>query len=660
MSFRGAAASPLHQEELQTPVYRQFSGRQRYQRSARHSQEYRQPPLLPPKAGAPYLYECLDNEYRWRYIRIVFPTLPQEPQGYSSFSDDGGGASLTGWNDWPSSLSNESIFPFLLDSPSHELPPEFCNFIKRYYKASCAIVNKAVDGSVRIIGSGGLISNTMVATARHVFEEIRVPNNLYVRFYHYEVTQIDRNNLNVKEHYLDIPVIRTENASQGFDFGYLYLPLLSPALREKYMQPISVDQGSRLSPNLNDGTYAIFHFAGGKYHQISLGAIYSPSAGANLQNNMQIQAGSGASGAIVIRKIFDRIKTAGISIYRIIGNGNVERRVVPFSENPWFIDRISAPYRNEFRVSTPRRQGQNGPEFAVYDPEIDRPPAPNYPAYEHPPFFEHQSNHHIIPIRDLLYLWDYFFIIEEKMEYRIREELKRNKVFSQKLSSVLKNLKKEYKEGESDVWRNFHGLPTLEEKLGKLKKSFVQNCSKEEDRLTKFWIQSEFEEKFHKFHTLIEDLCYPLIIRERCQRVQNRQTKIVSGFNPDVVRMADSRRKFAWSFWNLFKGWELKYRQDDPKYDGVDKSEKNMPKNFNEELWLAVKNLHAVIQKLRATESPVPAIEEEIFQSLSAVKSSWDRTGHKDAIYGYKRNDWVRVGWKDGHELYRLKLPDEY
>src|SRR3989338_2091156 len=96
----------------------------------------------------------------------------------------------------------------------------------------------------------------------------------------------------------------------------------------------------------------MFHFADG-IHQISAGQLSNQPYGMPLQQAIKLQGGPGASGAGIIwyAQGFGDPTVFGISIYRQIQDGNIERRIIPYCEfdaNVVPTDRIKNPYHPSF------------------------------------------------------------------------------------------------------------------------------------------------------------------------------------------------------------------------------------------------------------------------------------------------------------------------
>jgi hypothetical protein len=126
------------------------------------------------------------------------------------------------------------------------------------------------------------------------------------------------------------------------------------------------------------------------------------------------------------------------------------------------------------------------------------------------------------------------------------------------------------------------------------------------------------------------------------------------------------RRRFAWSCWNLFNGWNSTYRTDDPKRDYKDRNEKVRPLSFNPQLWECVQALYGQIRNLKSFNNPktikdVEAIlkaENGLFNCLSNLNERWKaylKNRNHARIHLYDSADWEFSGNAYGHHLYMLK-----
>lgn len=332
-------------------------------------------------------FERTDNEYLWEIVHEVTTVMNEAPRPTPSsmFSDATPlGAPITVYNNWQDRLCNASIFPWLLNADSG-----FSSFVKNWYQSACAIVYYPENGDLKIIGSGSLVANNYVASARHNFNSVPM-DRLYIRFFNYTVTSSSRAGFYlIQERYLDIPVIRKYIAVGGVDAGCLEIPSLNDQnIFSRYAKVLPVNEGLFNGP-LPEGYYAMFHFAGGK-PQISVGQIErNYVSGYQLHDEIAIQAGPGASGATIIWKGFDGIFGGGISIYRKIKEEYVDRRIINFATFRYglrYPDSVSAPYLYNFNftVIPTNALTESGYEFLQWRDEtyrglrVDKPDLDDY------------------------------------------------------------------------------------------------------------------------------------------------------------------------------------------------------------------------------------------------------------------------------------------
>ncbi len=146
-------------------------------------------------------------------------------------------------NTWPEEVRNESLFSYLVPHDgSAATYPEFCTFVRTYYKSSCAIVYypSGEDFSV-MLGSGGLVRDyNTIATARHVIEGLD-RDRLCVRFYDYRINETeDPERFLIQGQYLDVKLTSIQIARGGLDACWLKLSRVSEEFKNKYMQPIAM------------------------------------------------------------------------------------------------------------------------------------------------------------------------------------------------------------------------------------------------------------------------------------------------------------------------------------------------------------------------------------------------------------------------------------
>lgn len=567
------------------------------------------------------------NSYLWRIVDNVSAVVNEVPHGIESGFGHGSTLSFTSissYNAWPEEANNASIFPYLNQDRIQEYP-EFSAFIKNWHQSTCAIVYK--NGAInKVVGSGILVTNTDIATARHNFNNIPC-DNLYIRFFQYEVTNSSNPHyLCVRERHLDIPVISKNQANHGVDGGYLKIPSLqNTSVFKRYAKIISTDFNLFYSA-LPSGDYAMFHFSGGK-PQVSVGKIHVSSFGSALHDNVFIQGGPGASGAGLICKSFNSVSALGISIYRFINAGNIQRRVIQFSQfkNGVFSDGISDPFLDNpsFKMIPVSAFNEDGYEFLRYRLDTHagrRVDSPSDSAYD---VSAHHSNHHIIPIADLLYLWDYFHTLDENTVYEIRRTINKMviKFKQQKTKELNEDIRTFYRSESQQKWED--GMAQINRDAQNLEKLQFSEL-----------YRMKLLENYSIFYDILSTLCPNLMF---------------------------DRTWFAWSFWNLFKGWKKSYRTDDTE-DGctLDFSEKKRPVSFTPTLWNCIKDdnegLYRRIQQLKATATPNSANKTTMYYCLTTLAKEWEKRSHtRTKICTYRDSDWDLMGCKDGHDVYQVK-----
>lgn len=495
-------------------------------------------------------------------------------------------APITVWNEWPDNVSNRSVFYYLRENDP------FSVFVKTWYKSSCALV--VYDDTERsyVIGSGTYLSGHKITTARHCFEAYPFVESLYARFFdYYEV-----NASGIKARFMDVPILGVKNAKGGLDATYLYLGEVNGEFR-RYAKPLTVadDDPTFRDPfaTLPPGSYAMFHFAGGIHHQISIGHVPVSTVGTPLDNNIPISAGDGASGATIIRSTSTSdVRGYGISVYR---DRLDERRIIPFAkfENPGWQDSISAPYSlsSSFPILSSGVFDLTGYEYLCWKVDFVKQGKgggghPKNVIYDTAPG---HKNHHIIPRTDLWFLWMYVFD-----------------------SDV---------ETDADVGNPNYAK--LKEQITLLK---TTNPSLDHDACF-----AAYSGKYETIQKQLMDLC-----------PEWRTPKGV------LDKSAKRSRGFAWSQWNLFKG--PGDRNDDPKNDPTfDFSEKKQPSGFDARLWDVLKDsttggLYYRIKKLKMdsrTHLPNIAILDELIIQLDLLTGLWNAPGYSRNIYAYDSRDWT-------------------
>lgn len=542
-----------------------------------------------------FAFECLENTYPFNMNDGGYPTVQEPPRPFISARFHG--AYLSELNDWPRQ-GNLSIFPYLLHNEIN-LHRDFYDFVKNWRRTACAIVYDPPVGDPKIIGSGAFLGNNQVATARHNFQDIPL-NNLYVRFLNYKVERTeDPAILEIHEDYFDIPVITRNPAPGGLDAGLLILDTLQEEKRLSqyaFSLPTYVNQ---FHTAMSSGLYASFHFAGGM-PQVSVGNIQDFGNGTFLHNEAAIQAGPGASGAVLIQKNYNNVVGQGILIYRLFEDGKVNRHLISFSQMHYpdsSPNKISAPYffNQKFQVISTNPMEVSGYEFLQWRAEthVNRRykgcfPKPTHSVYQVEDDQRH-ATHHIIPIDDLLYLWDYVHTLDEGTRMQL------------------------------------HHQTALEAQQIRR-----QNYSFNRDRRWKELINIELINRYGDLHTILNALC-PVV----CQ--QSTQTG------------------FSWSLWNLFQGWSKDYRVDDPSQQNTrDFSEKMRPNSFEQNLWDHVKMLYTTLQHLKKNPHAIQGTRD----ALADLNNYWQKLDRerREHLHAFNSQDWEPVGRKNGHAAYRVKV----
>lgn len=596
----------------------------------------------PTNKSSSFAYERTNNWYYWENKSNEYSIINESFRAMST--DDSGLAPLTIYNDWPKSLKNANIFPYLLTPNNNAKHKEFYKFVQQWYQTSCAIIYDAPHSPCKIIGTGCLTDlaqkgepdNLIVATARHNFQDIPI-ERLFVRFFKYDVGIINSNRLKIQESYLDMPIIHVNNAEKGLDAGYLVLPALkNNSLFKQYGKILPINVDSNTQP-LSSGNYAMFHFAGAK-HQISLGEI-EPSMNYNLYDDIVIQAGPGASGAAVIWHSFNKTEGCGISIYRMIKNNSVERRLIAFNEfsnGPrWGGDGIKLPYwkNPSFNIIPTEAFDESGYEFLRYLSEArGLKKRPEHPTNNDFQVAANHSNHHIIPIDDLLYLWDYFHTLDKDTLQGIQKivAIEAKELYEEKNKAMLKEFKSYPRDEYAYRWNNRHKeIQQIEDEVATFKINRFNEMYKE-----------QVKNLYFEFHLILYSL--------------------LSSY--DSKNDQANRTWFAWSYWNLFKGWKLDYRYDDPakKPQGSDFSEKIKPAGYSPRLWKCLKDkpngLYNQIQELKKLPYSNKHVENAVYGSLKALSNEWSqRRQNEKIIHPYNSQEWEIMGSDDNHPIYRVK-----
>lgn len=258
------------------------------------------------------------------------------------------------------------------------------------------------------------------------------------------------------------------------------------------------------------------------------------------------------------------------------------------------------------------RRWNNGDRYG------QRPEHPGTPIYNVPQGY---ANHHVIPIPDLLFLWDFLHALPCEQEKHIRKQVKES------WGSALK-------EKEAKIRADFSEYPS-DEKGKMIKRGMAEFMGTKGD-----WLKNEYDrlkaqavnERYGKFHTVLEVLCQP---NNLC------------------------RRSFAWGGWNLFQGPQAT-RGDDPEHgqNRHDRSEKIKPHNFNQQQWNLLKDqkegLYTRIQALKKLNKPDEKESEKLYTALSNISNFWRKRPEGEKVpYPYRVDDWSPA---DKHGKVSLKV----
>jgi hypothetical protein len=221
---------------------------------------------------------------------------------------------------------------------------------------------------------------------------------------------------------------------------------------------------------------------------------------------------------------------------------------------------------------------------------------------------DNHSNHHIVPRGDLLYLWNY-----------IHDDNRFIEIIRRKIE--LEHQYAKWSRQDFDPEGRFEELRRVEAK------------------------------RYGMFQDLLKALCPKGY--DYFGKVQHIMTS----------------NAFAWTGWNLFKGWELSHRTDDPviisaREGSLNRSERTRPHGFNPRLWYYLKDpsigLYTQIQQLKETSqkptSDDSKILNEIYSTLQSILTLWksfNPSQHK--IHGFNPEEWDVMGERSGHKLYRVK-----
>ena len=272
-------------------------------------------------------------------------------------------------------------------------------------------------------------------------------------------------------------------------------------------------------------------------------------------------------------------------------------------------------------------------EFTCYRPETHggcRVEKPTHTAYTVPETF---SNHHIIPIEDLLFLWKYL----HNLRFEDCDELRgQAHLYAATIASTAeKELRKEM--------LAFYPDSADRQSLWKTKTSdiYTQRRQNEDSKYSELH-RDEVSRQYGDFHQMLVILCLPQASTETC---------------------------FAWSFWNLFQGWSKTYRDDDPSRDlPTDRSEKTRPKSFDPQIWFYLKDeqlgLYTLIQALKKlsplkgaqAKAKLKATENALYKTMQGLSVLWKRIPTQAmSVCEYNEDDWRLTKSKPSFRFARLE-----
>ena len=554
--------------------------------------------------------EYRNNWYLWSADARGAAVIPEGPRPILDAGDgelEGTGASLDVYNDWPPQVENEPLFQYLLPDQAPQPYQGFRDFVKNWYQSACAILHDSDSEDPKIIGSGASVGQDRVVTARHIFHTIPLAN-LFVRFSRYDVNYSqDPRWWIVKEQYIDVPVLGTEMTRDGLDAGFLILPPLGQLSHYTRSVPCHVDA---CDTSISGGKYALFHFAAG-IPQVSVGRVTEATFGSNLHNEIALQAGPGASGGVIISQNFDRVEGAGVSIYRMLQrDGYVDRRLISFSRmsSPGWSDAISAPYgvNPNFRVVPRDALTQSGYEFVRWlrEAHVNRRQGGHYRKHGYQLVDQHDkplprqqySNHHIISLDDLLFLWDYY----QRLDPETEEEIRR-KVADEARANGTQH-----------------------------KKSFDKKARTQQLR------------------------------QQTIQKFYGRGQAIMQAISAPFSSPGDSRFVWsAWNLFQGWKcRYRTDDPSKVALRQGLrDFSEKQKPRNFNLQLWNCVKALNRSIQTLKTNSRNVD-FEVQTDEALENLKNIWMRLKSPQKPHPFHEEEWENQGQTHGHGLSCVRSAD--
>ena len=268
------------------------------------------------------------------------------PQALSERSESAGAPISVHYN-WPE-LESISINSVLLRTDS------IGDFARNWYKSACAIVFQPYDSAERIIvGTGSLIADNTVRTARHVFEN--GDGYYYCRFFDFNNNQTS---------FLDRSIFgNIKQAEAGVDLADIPLKSLNKNDFQKYCKVIYAVNDDQHP----EGHVVMFHFANGEF-KLSVAYVDADDY-FTFQQRIFAAAGDGASGAALIWQQLDG--TVSIGAHSVYNHGDNQRAIIQAAQfNTCFHlpTPESAPYHPKYDQSQTLAKGPNGegPEFVRY------------------------------------------------------------------------------------------------------------------------------------------------------------------------------------------------------------------------------------------------------------------------------------------------------
>jgi hypothetical protein len=306
----------------------------------------------------------------------------------------------------------------------------------------------------------------------------------------------------------------------------------------------------------------------------------------------------------------------------------MQRRIIPYNEfraNFSWTDPIKNPYLyNVFFVHN-INPAYDSYEFLIWTDDVYRGlrvESPDDAIYN---INGNYSNHHIIPIAHLLYLWDYFHGVDPTEEKKLKEQVEQvtHKQVENINQRALKEIAREcstWEDWERNVRRKAEILAEKNERILRVK-------------------QEQFELEREAFVS---------------QKYKN-SIKYIKKLCPEG---RFGRSGFAWSWWNLFKGHSRPFRLDDPADElGSKRNEKNKPRGFDKNIWDSVQALFETIDSLAQAKRGDHTsffIELQLEHDLKELSDLWSTVQNKK-IYKFNPHDWEECGERYGRIKYRVK-----